>query len=128
MGRDPKPSRREANRPGLEASAVGSSAAPGNLGMEMEGPPIVDKAVALALIPFLLRDDGYLRLIPQEDGATVYYKWKWSGGKYVNHYVMTVYPAAESAQALRGLAAKMHAVDRGEKRPVKDHYFERDRS
>lgn len=123
MGRDPRQTRqsREAGRAAaLARPSDGILRGGGNA----TGPEAVASGeVATALLPFLLRDDGWLRIVPQEDGATVYYKWKWTGGKHVNHYVMTVYPASQCAEALRRLAAKMHAVDSGEQSPVKDHYF-----
>jgi len=123
VGHDPKPSphSRSVERQ-LAASHV-------PVGMEGTLPLPADQAgdasrvVARHLLPFLLRDDGWLRVTPQDDGETVYFKWKWTAGKHVNHYVMSVYPASESAEALRVLAIKVHAVDRGEKAPVKDHYF-----
>ena len=123
VGRDPRPTPQSR---AVEAAAAAQrpSVLPRVGGTEAEAAP-ADGAysVARALIPFLTRDDGWLRITPQEDGATVYYKWKWTGGKHVNHYVMTVYPAAESAEALRRLAIKVDAVDSGVQAPVKDHYF-----
>lgn len=91
--------------------------------MAAEGAETVPEGVARALVPFLTRDDGWLRVSPQDDGATVYFKWKWTAGPHANHYVMTVYPYAECADALLRLALKVDAVDRGEQVPVKDHYF-----
>lgn len=125
MGHDPKPTRAERRR--ALSDVVGSSAAflAAHQGAEVGAETVASGAVARALMPFLLRDDGWLRIVPQEDGATVYYKWKWTGGKHVNHYVMTVYPASECAEALRRLATKVDAVDSGVEAPVKDHYFKR---
>lgn len=123
MGNDPRStrqSREAARRLGVERPSIlpgGEAATP------TVQPEVASSAVARALMPFLLRDDGWLRIVPQEDGATVYYKWKWTAGKHVNHYVMAVYPASECAEALRRLAAKVDAVDSGVQPPVKDHYF-----
>jgi len=79
--------------------------------------------VAAALDFLLSRDDGWLRITPQEDGERVYWKWKWVAGPYVNHYVMVVYPKSQCGDAILRLALKVTAVDSGEKAPVKDHYF-----
>lgn len=123
MGNDPKPtkqSRQAESRVRVDVGTVETA-------MEPMGPGAAAQAdagpVARALLPFLLRDDGWLRIVPQDDGATVYFKWKWTAGKHRDHYVMTVYPQFESGEALARLAAKVHAVDRGEQPPVKDHYF-----
>lgn len=123
MGRDPRqtPQSRAA-----QASLVppGDGVLSGLRGQSTEAsPPDVDRAVAALLLPFLIRDDGWLRIVPQEDGATVYWKWKWTAGPYRNCYVMTVYPQAQSAESLRRLALKVDAVDSGIEPPVKDHYF-----
>lgn len=123
MGRDPKPSAhsRRAARAAVPSDGLINEAVASQL--EAARAEIGDKALCRLLLPFLLRDDGWLRIIPQDDGETVYWKWKYTGGKHVNHYVMVVYSALDSADALVSLARKIHAVDSGEKSPVKDHYF-----
>lgn len=123
MGNDPQPTRaeRQRARQQLVERATGVPAEPG--GMAMEGTEAVSTAVARALLPFLTRDDGWLRISAADDGDVVYFKWKWTRGPHANKYVMTVYPASEADEAMRALAIKVHAVDRGEKAAVKDHYF-----
>jgi hypothetical protein len=123
VGRDPKPTafsrrlERQANpSDGLLNAAL-------HMGPPVDGAETFSSDVAAALDFLLCRDDGWLRVTPQEDGERVYWKWKWTGGPHINHYVMVVYPKAESSNAMLRLALKVHAVDCGEKSPVKDHYF-----
>lgn len=123
MGRDPKPSPQSRQAEVARSRAEGNGPPSGSSLVALEGAAPCDAAIAEALAPFLLRTDGWLRISPQDDGATVYFKWKWTGGKHSNHYVMTVYPQSQSAEALRRLAMKVHAVDSGIQPPVKDHYF-----
>lgn len=123
MGNDP-----QATRQSRQALAAAVSERQPTVCQEREESPIgtaetVGSAVARALLPLLTRDDGWLRVSPADDGETVYFKWKWTRGPYANHYVMTVHPHHEADQALAGLARKVDSVDRGKKRPVKDHYF-----
>lgn len=125
MGRDPKPT-------AFSRKVEAALAAPGDGLLSGDGRPVptaptevVSNEVARALIPFLGRSDGWLRLVPEHDGAAVYFKWKWTAGPHANCYVMTVYPYHEAAQALLSLAVKVDAVDSGKKAPVKDHYFQR---
>lgn len=123
VGRDPKST--PLSRKAEEAAREGRAAS-----TDREGPAggyssteAASREVAKALMPFLLRDDGWLRIVPQDDGLTCYFKWKWTGGPHINHYVMVRYPYTESGDALARLARKVDSVDRGEQRPVKDHYF-----
>lgn len=124
MGPDPKPTRLSKAVERTRAAANPQPVSQSPVRVALEGEADLSALVARLLLPFLMRDDGWLRVSPKEDGATVYWKWKWTGGKHVNHYVMTVYPAAESAEALRRLAIKVDACDRGVEAPVKDHYFQ----
>lgn len=79
--------------------------------------------ITLATQFLLTRTDGWLRITPHDDGERVYFKWKWTAGPYINHYVMVVYPYFQCGNALLRLAMKVDSVDRGEQAPVKDHYF-----
>lgn len=123
MGNDPKSTPLSRRAAALAEEVHGATVHGGHLEPTGTPPQAVALEVARALLPFLTRDDGWLRISPTNDGQTVYFKWKWTGGPYANHYVMAVYPAHEAHQALRLLAGKMDAVDSGEKRPVRDHYF-----
>lgn len=123
MGRDPKPTAhsRRAARPAVPSDGLLNETVTAFL--ERQGEKNGSPSMERLLLPFLLRDDGWLRVTPHDDGETVYWKWKFTGGKHINHYVMVVYPAFKSAEALMMLAAKVDAVDSGEQSPVKDHYF-----
>lgn len=124
MGRDPRPtpqSRAATRTVELESRAPAMEVYHGG-GGSITGP--ASDSAAAALFGLLTRDDGWLRISPKDDGATVYWKWKWTAGKHINHYVMAVYPASQSAEAVLMLAKKVNAVDTGVERPVKDHYFQ----
>lgn len=124
MGPDPKPTRSSAR---AERSVQTGGALPlpqPSIRMAEQGTEAVPEGLARALMPFLLRDDGWLRIVPKDDGGAVYFKWKWTGGPHRNCYVMTVYPYHQAADALLRLAMKVDAVDSGVEAPVKDHYFQ----
>jgi hypothetical protein len=123
MGRDPKPTAQSLAAARAARPSDGLLNAPQPSLLEMEGKETGRISLERLLLPFLLRDDGWLRVTPQNDGESVYWKWKYTGGKHANHYVMVVCPASQSGQALMMLAAKVDAVDCGEKAPVRDHYF-----
>lgn len=127
MGRDPKPTpqSRAATRTVENDSRAPSVEVYHHGGGSISGAGSIEQANAL--LSLLVRDDGWLRVTPKEDGETVYWKWKWTGGPYVNHYVMVVYHCTQSGEAITTLARKVHAVDRGEQAPVKDHYFQGER-
>lgn len=123
MGRDPKPTAQDRRLSEMVAASRRALSAQEPDSVAVAGQEIVDRAVAALMLPFLLRDDGWLRIVPQDDGASVYWKWKWTAGPHRNCYVMTVYPHSQCAESLRRLAAKVDAVDSGKEPPVKDHYF-----
>lgn len=66
------------------------------------------------------RDDGYLRVIPDGAGKSVYWKWKFTRGQWIGHYVMSVVSWYDPALALLLLRQKIDAVEVGTKRPAKD--------
>lgn len=123
MGRDPRPTAQDRRLSAVVATPERTLPEAELGGVAVEGAETIDRAVAALMLPFLLRDDGWLRIVPQDDGATVYWKWKWTAGPHRNCYVMTVYPQTQSAESLRRLALKVDAVDCGKEPPVKDHYF-----
>lgn len=123
MGNDPKSTPLSRRQAAIAAKVHGATVHSGYLESTSAPQEAVAAEVARALLPFLTRDDGWLRISPTNDGETVYFKWKWTAGPYANHYVMAVYPAHEADQALALLARKMHAVDSREQKPVRDHYF-----
>ena len=98
------------------------------------GIPITDtvqdavRRTATATLSYLLmRDDGWLRLVPAADGKTLYLKWKFSRGKWSGHYVMAVVEVWQWDYGLSLLADKLEAVDLSVKIPTKDTpYDDRD--
>ena len=123
MGRDPKATRQDRAAELAASAGRGPVTPPVARDWPQQGAEVGRGSVEAALEPFLLRDDGWLRIVPQNDGATVYFKWKWTAGPHRDHYVMTVYPQHQATEGLARLAAKVDAVDSGKQPPVRDHYF-----
>lgn len=73
-----------------------------------------------ALRDLYIRDDGWLRVIPQDAGKIVYYKWKFTAGPWRNHYVMYRDDENNPAKAFAALESKVHDVDVGTRRPALD--------
>jgi len=72
----------------------------------------------------LLRDDGWLRIVPDGDQKTVWYKWKFTRGKWSNHYVMVRGEQYQHGLALSLLSKKLAGVDLGYDRPSQDRYYD----
>lgn len=70
------------------------------------------------------RDDGWLRMVPHDAGATVYYKWKFTRGSWAGHYIMYMDNAFDPSASIQGLLKKLQKVDAGELRPVRDRPFD----
>lgn len=66
------------------------------------------------------RDDGYLRVIPDGAGKSVYWKWKYTRGQWAGHYLMSVVSWYDPALALLLLRQKIDQVEVGLKKPAKD--------
>jgi len=73
-----------------------------------------------ALSYLLLRDDGWLRAIPGEDGKMLYLKWKYTRGPHAGHYVMSRVNIGDWPWGMRLLFGKVVAVESGGLRPSKD--------
>lgn len=93
---------------GLEAPESSRDATQEHLGEAL--PPL---SAGRPLLPFLTRDDGWLRAVPADAGRTVYLKWKWVAGHLCNRYVMVVGPMEEYEHLLDVLAQKMFLADAG---------------
>lgn len=72
----------------------------------------------------LLRDDGWLRIVPDTDGKTVWWKWKITRGKWAGYYVMCVGRVDQHPEAIAVMLHKLHQVDLGQARPSKDSYYD----
>jgi hypothetical protein len=73
----------------------------------------VPQATSEALDYLAQRDDGWLRLIPSRDGHPVYCKWKFTSGRYANHYVMALGQWWQMDYILAMLIHKIEEVDVG---------------
>lgn len=91
-------------------------------------PLLIDPASLVplwdALAGFLSRDDGWLRMVPQDHGRVAFWKWKFSRGKHAGSYVMARTDYTDHRRALEILARKVEDVDLGLSRPTPDSYFD----
>ena len=69
------------------------------------------------------RNDGWIRIVPHEDGALVYAKFKFTSRRWPNHYVMYRCDDEDYVSMLWGLVRKVEAVDAGLVKPVYDHPY-----
>lgn len=94
-------------------------------GMEvlLNAPQAQDSA-AEALKAIAIYDEGWLRIVSHEMGKTLYYKFKFSRGKYQHSYVFYRSDDNDPSRALWGLLGKIEAVYAGSLRPTPDTPFE----
>lgn len=129
MGHTPKALRR--NRNAVERFDTPSAHRPvgaqGTVSPAQPLPLLSDGgAAADALATLYCRDDGWLRMVPQDHGKTVYWKWKFTRGRWAGHYIMWRDDEFHPSGSLVGLVAKLGAVDAGEHKPILDQYYGRD--
>lgn len=82
-----------------------------------------DCSTLAALQALCVRNDGWLRIVPHDDGSVVFAKWKFTSSRWPNHYVMWRCDDEDYSAMLHGLLAKIEAVDRGDEKPVYDTYY-----
>lgn len=70
------------------------------------------------------RDDGWLRITNKDSGARVFYKFKYTSGKWTNYYVYFETDGPQLGAGLDGLRRKYEQVDRGERKPTKDRAYD----
>lgn len=83
-------------------------------------PPKTQTSCADALSAIALYDEGWLRVVSHEMGKTVYYKFKFSKGKYKNSYVFYRDDVRDPTTSLWGLIGKIEAVYEGTHKPTPD--------
>lgn len=76
-----------------------------------------------SLTTLLCRPDGWLRACPDGDSTLVYLKWKFTAGRWANHYVMVLVYYWQLDYGLSLLLDKIAAVDEGARRPTQDTYY-----
>lgn len=81
-------------------------------------PPVAPGMINLTSL--LLRNDGWLRCCPDGDSTLVFLKWKFTSGKWSNHYVMVVVYYWQLDYGLSLLRDKILAVEEGAHRPTRD--------
>jgi hypothetical protein len=87
---------------------------------EVQAREAARRVACATLSLMLMRDDGWLRIVPSADGKTVYLKWKFIRGDHRGRYVMAVKDLWQWDEALSILAVKLQEVDEGKRKPVKD--------
>jgi hypothetical protein len=107
-----------------EAGTVGDG------GSEHRAPPVVTatadakvECAVKALSNLLLRDDGWVRAIPDGAGKTAYLKWKFSRGQFAGSYVMVVVRPWDWEDGFRMLEAKIDNCYAGNRRPTPDRSY-----
>jgi hypothetical protein len=70
------------------------------------------------------RDDGWMRVVPDEDTGQIYLKWKFTRGKHLGHYIMAVVLIDRLEDGLHLLVDKLYKVDNKDLRPSKDTAFD----
>jgi hypothetical protein len=70
-----------------------------------------------------MRDDGWLRVSPDGEGKTCFWKWKFSHGKFCGYYVMVVMPPWDSASAVELLQDKIERSYLGRHKPTRDRAY-----
>lgn len=73
-----------------------------------------------ALLSLCTRGDGWLRIVPQDDGNVIYAKYKFTSARYPNHYVMYREEGLDFCTMFWGLLRKVEAVDAGLLKPTYD--------
>lgn len=110
--------------------AVDSAAGSSNSGSTTDNNSVqqeqafINRAGQEAFVRLVCRNDGWLRIVPHDEGSIVYFKWKWSRGEFKGHYVMWLCSDFNYSLGLQGLLAKVESVDEGLDRPVKDRAYD----
>lgn len=76
-----------------------------------------------ALFHLSHRDDGWLRVVPDEDNQTLWLKWKFTRGRWEKHYVMAKVQLERIEEGLQLLVHKLHMIDLGDKKPSVDRLY-----
>lgn len=76
------------------------------------------------LCSLVARDDGWLRVAPDPLDDKLYFKWKFTRGRWAGHYVMSVVRISEVTIGLRLLDIKLTKVESGTFRPSLDTYHD----
>jgi hypothetical protein len=114
---------RSSSRPQAQVSTESALPTPFPTGIQAER--LADGLLALQLFEVLLqRDGGWLRVVPRRDEDVVYWKWKYTDGPHMNHYVMVRTSKTEVLLGLRELAHKLDRVDDGVLRPTLDRPYD----
>lgn len=104
-------------------SAGISSPPPGGDGLPVAHPEASCSGDCLeALKRLAWFDEGWLRVVSHEQGAMMYFKFKFSRGDFGGNYVFFRCDDQDIGGALWGLLAKVRAVYAGTLRPTPDHY------
>lgn len=70
------------------------------------------------------RGDGWVRIVPKPDDDRIYFKYKFTSGKFERSYVMAVVQLQQFPEGLMLLAHKLYQADEGLLKPTKDKLYE----
>lgn len=102
---------------GLKQTGLGLTEAP--------APAPVGTLASSAFATIAGRGDGWLRITFEDNGKTVFAKYKFTSGPFAGYYTMyvgTYYPAI--TELLCGLLDKLHDADCGQLVPTLDRYHQ----
>lgn len=92
--------------------------------LERQELGLLDQDAIYSLQWLLTRGDGWVRLTSTLDMKTVYAKYKWTSGNNRGKYVMAVGTVDQMAWVLCLLRHKALEVDRGERSPSQDTFYD----
>lgn len=109
--------------PGTDTAATDGNpvSVPSISGVQSREERVAEASKTFTLL--LTRDDGWLRVVPHDDGQVQYWKWKFAHGKHRNHYVMYRVIVGDWTEGVLGLAQKLMEVDDGIRKPAYDSPF-----
>jgi hypothetical protein len=97
---------------------------PGGGALEAVSVPL-DRSEGIAALSYLcLRTDGWLRVVPDESGKTLFIKWKFTRGRWGGRYIMAVVMPWAWDHGFALLQSKLIEVDEGKRVPVQDSFYQ----
>lgn len=120
--RDPKgDARTNASRPTMDtANTITNASSAHSSTVDREGVECSIPEYHEAFLEVFARSDGWLRIVPQNEGKQVYWKYKFSRGPHAGGYVMWLDVENSWQRSVMGIAWKLRQVDSGALRPTPD--------
>lgn len=110
--------------PRSSAPAQALAAAPDRQSLPVQRPGLASTLPHTILDPLVVRDDGWLRMVPDTLDDKLYFKWKFTRGRWTGYYAMSVVTLSEAKLGIELLLRKLDKIDRGEMRPALDTFHD----